>query len=314
MTTLRVVAFRGDGMPRQMAVLGPREGRRGTGVSLGPRELADVITEARLGGTSPARLLAEEVEQSRRGRSAEATVDEEAALVGVGGRLAELDVPLLAPEVWAAGVTYLRSRDARQAETAESTRDVYARVYEAERPELFLKDAAGRRTVGPAGFIRARSDSHWTVPEPELGLVLDADGRIVGYVAGDDVSARDIEGENPLYLPQAKVYRGSCALGPAVLLTDEPAGFFPIELRIRGADKSVLFEARTSTERIVRSFESLAQALVRDNPLGDGTVLLTGTGIVPPDGFTLEAGQIVEVEIGGIGMLWNGVASADAAG
>jgi 2-dehydro-3-deoxy-D-arabinonate dehydratase len=308
MTTLRLIAFRDGSGARQLGVLAPREGRQAAGVSLGAREAAELIADARAAGRSVVDVVAREADLARRSGAPEVRLDEDAASVEVAGRRLPLEVPVAAPEVWAAGVTYLRSRDARQAETAESTRDIYARVYAAERPELFLKDAAGRRTSGSGGPIRARTDSRWTVPEPELGLVLDSTGQIVGFVAGDDVSSRDIEGENPLYLPQAKVYRGSCALGPAMLLADEPARPFGIGLRIRDGSGAVVFEAATSTERIVRSFESLVAALLQDNDIGDGTVILTGTGIVPPDGFTLTPGQVVEVEIEGIGLLWNRVA------
>jgi 2-dehydro-3-deoxy-D-arabinonate dehydratase len=221
-----------------------------------------------------------------------------------------LVLPVEPPEVWCAGVTYERSRDARLEESRTEARDAYSLVYDAERPELFLKDAAGRRTVGPGGPIGIRSDSAWNVPEPELGLVLGEAGALLGVTAGNDVSSRDIEGENPLYLPQAKVYAGACAIGPAVLVPydwDEP---FPIELRIRGADGATLFEGETSTGRMRRSFAELAAFCVLDNPVPPGSVLLTGTGLVPPDEFTLEPGHVVEVAIPGIGRLVNEVATA----
>jgi len=221
----------------------------------------------------------------------------------------ELLLPLEPPEVWCAGVTYERSRDARIEESA--VRDVYSLVYDAERPELFLKDAACRRTVGPGKPVGLRSDSSWNVPEPEIGLVLGDDGEIAGVTIGNDVSSRDIEGANPLYLPQAKVYAGACALGPALLspLPDEP---FEIRLRILGASGEARFSGETSTARMKRSFEELVEFLVRDNPVPAGSVLLTGTGLVPPDDFTLEPGHVVEIEVPGIGILSNPVVLASS--
>jgi 2-dehydro-3-deoxy-D-arabinonate dehydratase len=217
-------------------------------------------------------------------------------------------LPLEPPEVWCAGVTYERSREARMDESA--VKDVYALVYDAERPELFLKDAACRRTVGPGAQIGIRSDAAWSVPEPELGLVLGEGGRLLGATIGNDVSSRDIEGANPLYLPQAKVYAGACALGPAVLVPDDWDTPFAIELRITAADGTTAFSGETSTSRMRRSFAELAAYCVRDNPVPAGSVLLTGTGLVPPDEFTLELGQIVEIRIDGIGVLRNPVAPA----
>lgn len=221
----------------------------------------------------------------------------------------ELLLPLEPPEVWCAGVTYERSRDARIEESA--VRDVYALVYDAERPELFLKDAACRRTVGPGAPVGVRADSAWNVPEPEIGLVLGEDGTIAGVTIGNDVSSRDIEGANPLYLPQAKVYAGACSLGPAVVSPppDEP---FEIRMRVFGASGEALFEGETSTMRMKRSFEELVEYLVRDNPVPAGSVLLTGTGLVPPDDFTLEEGHVVEIDVPGIGILTNPVVLASS--
>jgi 2-dehydro-3-deoxy-D-arabinonate dehydratase len=221
----------------------------------------------------------------------------------------ELVLPLEPPEVWCAGVTYERSRDARIEESA--VHDVYSLVYDAERPELFLKDAACRRTVGPGEPIGVRSDSAWSVPEPEIGLVLGDAGEIAGVTIGNDVSSRDIEGANPLYLPQAKVYAGACALGPAVLtpVPDEP---LEIRMRVLSATGSELFAGETSTGRMRRSFEELVRFLVRDNPVPAGSVLLTGTGLVPPDDFTLEPGHVVEIEVPSIGILSNPVVLASS--
>jgi 2-dehydro-3-deoxy-D-arabinonate dehydratase len=221
----------------------------------------------------------------------------------------ELLLPLEPPEVWCAGVTYERSRDARAEESV--AKDVYALVYEATRPELFLKDAGCRRTVGPGAPVGVRSDSSWNVPEPEIGLVLGDDGDVVGVTIGNDVSSRDIEGANPLYLPQAKVYAGACALGPAVLspAPDEP---LEIHLRILGAAGVELFAGETSTARMRRSFGELVEFLVHDNPVPAGSVLLTGTGLVPPDEFTLEPGHVVEIDVPGIGILSNPVVLASS--
>ena len=221
----------------------------------------------------------------------------------------ELLLPLEPPEVWCAGVTYERSRDARIEESA--VEDVYSLVYDAERPELFLKDAACRRTVGPGEPIGIRSDSSWNVPEPEVGLVLGDRGEIAGVTIGNDVSSRDIEGANPLYLPQAKVYAGACALGPAILT---PAPEEPLEIRMRvlSATDTEIFAGETSTASMKRSFEELVSFLIRDNPVPAGSVLLTGTGLVPPDDFTLGPGHTVEIEVPGIGILSNPVVIASS--
>jgi 2-dehydro-3-deoxy-D-arabinonate dehydratase len=215
--------------------------------------------------------------------------------------------PIDPPEVWCAGVTYERSRDARVEESA--VQDVYTLVYEAERPELFLKDAGCLRTVGPGEPIGVRSDSSWNVPEPEIGLVVGLDREITGLTIGNDVSSREIEGANPLYLPQAKVYAGACALGPAVLspVTDEP---LELRMRILSDTGHELFSGETSTARMKRTFEDLVAFLLRENPVPPGSVLLTGTGLVPPDELTLEPGQFVEIEVPGIGILANPVVSA----
>ena len=221
----------------------------------------------------------------------------------------ELLAPLVPPETWAAGVTYERSRDARVDESRVEARDVYSLVYDADRPELFLKDAQGLRTVGPGAAVGVRSDSEWTVPEPELALVLDEGGELLGATIGNDVTARDVEGANPLYLPQAKLFAGACALGPAILIPDDWSRPFEIELRLL-AEGAVVYEARTSTARMRRSFEELAAWLVRENPVPAGSVLLTGTGLVPPDDVALTPGQQVEIRIRGIGRLVNPVGPA----
>jgi 2-dehydro-3-deoxy-D-arabinonate dehydratase len=222
----------------------------------------------------------------------------------------ELLSPLPPPEIWAAGVTYERSRDARIEESTVDARDVYGLVYEADRPELFLKDADGRRTVGPGQAVGVRSDASWTVPEPELALVLDEDGTLLGATIGNDVTARDIEGANPLYLPQAKIFAGACALGPAILIPDDWSQPFEIELRVDSRQGETIFEARTSTSRMRRSFVELADWLARENPIPAGSVLLTGTGLVPPDDVALGPGHRVEIRIQRIGKLVNPVAAA----
>jgi 2-dehydro-3-deoxy-D-arabinonate dehydratase len=219
-------------------------------------------------------------------------------------------VPIEAPEVWAAGVTYERSRTARNYEATGGKMDAstfYDKVYDAERPELFFKSTAAR-TVGPGGALQLRSDSKWQVPEPELGLVLDGQGRIVGYTIGNDMSCRDIEGENPLYLPQAKLWKRSCSIGPAIRLTEtvEDPYNLAIACRIyRGGSLAV--EGTASTKQLKRRLEELVSYLKRDNEIFEGTVLLTGTCIVPPDDFTLASGDLIEIEIAGIGKLSNTV-------
>ena len=220
----------------------------------------------------------------------------------------ELLMPLCPPEVWCAGVTYRRSRDARIEES--TVQDVYALVYEAERPELFLKDADCRRTVGPGQAIGVRSDSAWNVPEPEIGVVIGQGGEPTGLTIGNDVSSRSIEGENPLYLPQAKLFAGACALGPAVLAPEDWEAPLDIRMRIEDETGVELFTGETSTALMQRSFGELVEWLLRDNPVPEGSVLLTGTGLVPPDDFTLLPGHTVEIHVPGIGTLRNPVASA----
>jgi 2-dehydro-3-deoxy-D-arabinonate dehydratase len=217
--------------------------------------------------------------------------------------------PLQTQEVWGAGVTYERSKVARMEESV-SGGSFYDLVYTAERPELFFK-ATPRRVVHPGQPIRIREDSGWDVPEPELTCVVSAKGQIVGYTVGNDVSSRSIEGENPLYLPQAKIYRGCCSLGPVITLRGEGGIEEPRELRIqlqirRGSFNA--FEGEVSTSRMRRDPQELADYLFREDDFPNGVLLLTGTGIVPPDEFTLQTGDIVEIKIEGIGILSNPVA------
>jgi 2-dehydro-3-deoxy-D-arabinonate dehydratase len=240
-----------------------------------------------------------------------------AALRGEGREVAttplaglELLAPIEAPEIWCAGVTYERSRDARLEEAETEARDVYALVYEAERPELFLKDAAMRRTVGPGGTIRTRSDASWNVPEPELGVVIGENGEPVAVTIGNDVSSRDIEGANPLYIPQAKIFAGACAIGPALVVPDDWDAAWTIALRVADADGRELYAGETTTAKMRRSPRELVSWVVRDNPVPGGSVLLTGTGLVPEDDYTLLPGHRVEVTIDGIGTLVNIVGGA----
>ena len=217
----------------------------------------------------------------------------------------ELLPPIGTQEVWAAGVTYYRSRSARMEESAGEG-DYYDRVYSAPRPELFFK-ASPHRVVGPGQPVRIRSDSSWNVPEPELTACVASDGRIVGYTIGNDMSSRDIEGENPLYLPQAKVYDGCCALGPCVVLAAEPLpGSTGIGMTIH-RDGEVVFAGRTQLDQMKRTPEELVEYLFRDNCFPAGCFLLTGTGIVPPSEFTLRSGDTIRIDVEPIGTLENRV-------
>jgi len=215
--------------------------------------------------------------------------------------------PIESQEIWAAGVTYTRSKQARMEESKSAGGgDFYDRVYSAPRPELFYKGSA-HRVAGPGQPIRIRKDSRWNVPEPELTLLISSTGRITGYTVGNDVSSRDIEGENPLYLPQAKVYDGSAALGPCLLLTDAPLpADTAIEIEIRRSGGQV-FAGRTEISRIKRELASLAEYLYRESSFPFGCFLMTGTGIVPPDSFTLQPGDEVLITIAAIGTLANSV-------
>jgi 2-dehydro-3-deoxy-D-arabinonate dehydratase len=213
--------------------------------------------------------------------------------------------PIGSQEVWAAGVTYYRSRDARMAESKDAGGgNFYDRVYLAERPELFFK-ATANRVAATGEAVRIRSDAKWSVPEPELTLVINPRGQIIGYTIGNDMSSRDIEGENPLYLPQAKVYDRSSALGPAVLVSSDPLPTSTaIRLEIDRAGKSV-FSGATTLAELRRKPEELVEYLFRDNRFPAGAYLMTGTGVVPPDSFTLAAGDGIRITIDSIGALEN---------
>jgi 2-dehydro-3-deoxy-D-arabinonate dehydratase len=220
------------------------------------------------------------------------------------------EVRLLAPveqqEVWAAGVTYLRSKKARM-EESDFSATAYDQVYEAPRPELFFKSLP-EKVVASGDAVGIRKDARWNVPEPELALVINSRGHIAGYTIGNDMSSRDIEGENLLYLPQAKIYNRSCALGPCVAVGtgEAEARAWKIGLRIlRG--RQTAFEGETSAAQIKRGFAELVSYLFRSQTFPHGAVLLTGTGVVPPDGFTLQAGDTIQIDISGIGRLENKV-------
>src|SRR5579872_1706774 len=227
-----------------------------------------------------------------------------------GGVSRDLLPPIGGQEVWAAGVTYYRSRNARMEESKiAGGGDFYDRVYQAERPELFFKGTASR-VVGPGDKVAIREDARWSVPEPELALFISPGGKIAGYTIGNDMSSRDIEGENPLYLPQAKVYDRSCALGPCLLLADAPlpaSTEIKIEIRRDGAS---VFSGATSLNEMKRDPKQLVEYLFRDNNFPQGALLMTGTGIVPPDSFTLAVGDKVRITIDPIGTLENDVMQA----
>jgi 2-dehydro-3-deoxy-D-arabinonate dehydratase len=265
-----------DGASVRLLELDPRDG---------PATLSDVLHS-----TDPASLVRELIEH--------------------GGSFPADGVRFLAPlddqEVWAAGVTYQRSKVAREQESAGAAR-FYDLVYTAQRPELFFK-APARRVVDPGQPVRIRRDARWSVPEPELALVVSPTMKIVGYTIGNDLSARDIEGENPLYLPQAKFYDGSCALGPVITLAHAlpPREQVAIRLTVtRGG--SVAYEGSTTLAALARSPEDLVAWLGRETSFPEGVILMTGTGIVPPDDFSLAAGDEVAIEISGIGKLVNRV-------
>jgi len=236
-------------------------------------------------------------------------LNQESSTATAASRLSELAKSPLKPignqEIWAAGVTYFRSKTARMEESQEAGGgDFYDRVYEAERPEIFFK-ATPHRAVGPGEPMTLRSDSKWIVPEPELTLVITRSGKIVGYTIGNDLSCRDIEGENPLYLPQAKTFDRCAAVGPCILVSEKPPGpETQIQLSIKREGKEVVADS-TSLSQMKRGLDELVEFLFRHNAHPKGCLLMTGTGIVPPDDFTLQPGDVVEISIDGIGTLIN---------
>jgi 2-dehydro-3-deoxy-D-arabinonate dehydratase len=218
-----------------------------------------------------------------------------------------LEAPIEDQEVWASGVTYYRSRSARIEESKDAGGgDFYDRVYSAERPELFFK-AVAHKVAGPNSPVRIRSDAKWSVPEPELTLAVNPRGQIIGYTIGNDMSSRDIEGANPLYLPQAKVYDRSCALGPGILIRKEPmppTTEIALEILRSGTQQ---FSAAIKLSEMKRDPQTLVDYLYRDQSFPHGCFLLTGTGIIPPDSFTLQSGDEIRISISGIGTLANRV-------
>ncbi len=229
-------------------------------------------------------------------------IDESANPIPIGEAM--LLAPIDQQEVWAAGVTYKRSKSARM-EESETSASCYDLVYEADRPEIFMK-ATPNRVVGPMGDLRIRYDSKWNVPEPELALTINSKGKLIGFTIGNDMSSRDIEGENPLYLPQAKVYNQCCGLGPWITLTDElnPSQELGIHLEIF-RNSELVFQGQTTTSELARTYDDLIGWLTRELDFEHGCFLLTGTGVVPGNDFTLLAGDRVEISIDGIGKLIN---------
>ena len=287
---MRIAYMQPPGGQRRLGLVGEGAARLlASDPTAGVRSLADILHS-----DDPAGLAASLVNRSQAAMSLDS-------------------VALLAPvdrqEIWAAGVTYKRSQVARM-EESESGASHYDKVYTADRPELFFKSQP-HRVSGPGDPVRVRFDSDWSVPEPEFTLVISPAGKIVGYTIGNDMSARDIEGENPLYLPQAKVYNQCCAVGPCILLATGPLDMpgTKITLRIdRGG--TTVFRGETDLGQFHRKFEDLAAWLFRENDFPNGAMLLTGTGIVPPDDFSLEDDDAVHIEITGIGTLTNPVVKA----
>jgi len=239
--------------------------------------------------------LAEQLTRLRQSAPVERPVDE-----------VRLVTPVESQEIWAAGVTYLRSKQARMEESDFSAR-AYDHVYEAARPEIFFK-AVPEKVVSPGEAVGIRRDARWNVPEPELTLVINSSGALVGFTIGNDMSSRDIEGENLLYLPQAKIYTGSCAIGPWIVVgaVEDDARQWTIRLEIQRGD-AVVFAGETRVDQIKRRFGELIEYLFRSQTFPRGAMLLTGAGIVPPDAFTLAAGDRVRITISGIGTLENPV-------
>jgi 2-dehydro-3-deoxy-D-arabinonate dehydratase len=292
---MRIIRYNNEQGTAQLAAVD----EAGAVFPLEQKDFISLVKQAEKAGTSPLQLVQSLAAGSK---ALDKTMEQ-----------LELLVPIEAPEVWAAGVTYERSREARNFEATGGRMDAstfYDKVYDAVRPEIFFKSTAAR-TVGPGGDLQLRSDSEWQVPEPELGLVLDGKGGIIGYTIGNDMSCRDIEGENPLYLPQAKMWKRSCSIGPAVLLAEAVTD--PYQFQITSSiyrDGAKVVEGTASTGQLKRKLEELTSFLVRDNETFEGTVLLTGTCIVPPNEFTLAGGDRIEIEISGIGKLINPVRAA----
>jgi 2-dehydro-3-deoxy-D-arabinonate dehydratase len=277
-----------------------RFAHQGSRVKIGLVDDSRVIDLTRAGITNLAAVLEHEDPIAR---LQDAT---DQALPEIALSEAQLHPPIERQEVWAAGVTYLRSKRAR-VEESDFCATAYDRVYDAERPEIFFK-ALPEKVVGHGEPVGIRHDARWNVPEPELALVVDSRGRIVGHTVGNDMSSRDIEGENLLYLPQAKIYSRSCALGPWIVLgeTEERARSWTIRITIARHDE-IVFRGDTSVGSIRRRFADLVSFLLRSQVFPHGVVLLTGTGIVPPDSFTLKEHDRIDIDISGVGLLSNAV-------
>jgi 2-dehydro-3-deoxy-D-arabinonate dehydratase len=283
-------------MPLRLCRFGTKTGNSGVGLVDGDR----LIDLSAAGAVSLERLLeADDPEAAVRQLNPDRLPSQ--PLSG-----AQLLAPVEHQEIWAAGVTYLRSKVARM-EESDFSATAYDRVYDAERPEIFFK-CLPEKAVAAGEPVGIRRDAKWNVPEPELALVLNSRGRVAGYTIGNDMSSRDIEGENLLYLPQAKIYDRSCAVGPWIVLgateTEARAWTFRLEIERGGA---MVFCGDTSGSQIKRSFEQLAEYLFRSQRFAHGALLLTGTGIIPPDSFTLQPGDVVRIHISGIGTLTNPV-------
>ncbi len=240
-------------------------------------------------------------------------IEEVATLTSAGGPEWLEQQQILAPvgtqEIWAAGVTYLRSKTARMEESRDSGgATFYDKVYEAARPELFFK-SVGSKVMGHRQPVRIRKDSTWNVPEPELTLVINSSGTIAGYTIGNDMSSRSIEGENPLYLPQAKVYDGSAAIGPCVLVSDKPLSPDTVISMFISRQNKIVFEGSVAISQMKRSHQELVDYLYRESSFAGGACLMTGTCVVPDNDFTLAAGDVITIHIEGIGTLVNTVAT-----
>lgn len=280
---MKLVAFQVSGGPRQIGILDGEQ-----------------ITPLATSGQYP--TLQSVLEADNPAAAAQSLVDKSAQPVALSS--AKLLAPIDQQEVWAAGVTYRRSQVARMEESKDGA-SFYDKVYLAARPEIFFK-ANPHRVSGPGQALRIRQDATWNVPEPELALVINSRLHLVGFTVGNDMSSRDIEGENPLYLPQAKCYNACCGLGPSITLLEAmpPADKIGIKLAVKRGG-STIFEGTTSVAQMARTFDDLISWLGRDNSFPSGVFLLTGTGIVPTDEFTLHPGDIVDITIDGIGTLSN---------
>ena len=284
--------------------------RLGTGEACPALVEEDQIRVLKLGGFLGLYTLADLLQHDNVKELARDLIDERSPSLSLAK--ATLAAPVDAQEVWAAGVTYKRSQEARERESVGAAR-FYDLVYKAQRPELFFK-APAYRVRGPGETLHIRRDSQWSVPEPELTLVLSPNLKLIGYSIGNDMSARDIEGENPLYLPQAKIYDHACAVGPVITLADDLPS--PDQVAIRMAierDGNTVYEGATTLAAMARSFADLIAWLGEETSFPQGVLLLTGTGIVPPDSFALRAGDRVHIDVTGIGRLTNFIAQRTVA-